>query len=611
MYNPISTYRIQFNKDFTFKNFKDNLEYFTQLGVGTIYASPVFKSTPGSVHGYDVTDPHVFNPEIGNEQEFDEIIEQLKKHNIGWIQDIVPNHMALHKDNQWLMDVLKKGTTSPYSNYFDINFSHPDFKGKLLIPFIGKPVKEAIAEGEIKLSYIDGNWGFSYYDFFFPASEETEQELSASNQSTDEINSDPKKIEALLNQQHYQLAYWQEASQHLNYRRFFTINSLISLAMEGNEVFKDYHSFIANLVRSGKINGLRIDHVDGLKEPANYVEKLRVLTGDDIYMVVEKILQANEQVVTDWPLEGTTGYDFLGMVNNLFTFAQGYPQLRKFYQEFTSLHEDPEEIIYQKKKLILFTSKQGDLDNLCRLFEEGNFIDPKADITHEQIRNAIAEFLVCFPRYKSYSWFFPLSSEDKKIVDQVIRKAETKNPSLKRILSVLRNLFIDQQGLSDEQRESALQFYLRCMQYTGPLMAKGVEDTVMYHYNCFIAHNEVGDAVNASGLSIREFHEKMVQRQKTLPLTQNATATHDTKRGEDARARLNVISETAQDWFKAVRKWSGINDSLKQSINGKKVPSANEEYFIYQTLVGIFPFNGIAEETLLGRLDEYMIKSLR
>ena len=426
------------------------------------------------------------------------------------------------------------------------------------------------------------------------------------------INSDPSKLEALLDKQHYLLTHWKEASQHLNYRRFFTINSLISLAMENDKVFDAYHTFILNLVKDKKINGLRIDHIDGLKKPGRYIEKLRASAGDETYIVAEKILRRDEQVPQDWPLEGTTGYDFLGIVNNLFTYKKNFPQLKQFYQEFTGIEESPQEIIYQKKKLILMTYKLGDLENLCRMFEEENFVDGKDPlITHESIKSAIAEFLVCFPRYRSYSWYFPLSDEDKNIIKKVLLRAEAKSPLLKKTLDVIQNLLIDQKGLSQKQKEAALQFFLRCMQYSGPLMAKGVEDTVMYYYNCFIAHNEVGDEVDASGISIQEFHEIMKNRRNTLPLTQNATSTHDTKRGEDIRARLNVISEMSLEWIKMVNVWHESNQHYKTLVNDEKGPSLNEEYFIYQSLTGVMPFNQEINESLQKRLDEYLVKSLR
>jgi malto-oligosyltrehalose synthase/4-alpha-glucanotransferase len=616
MYNPLSTYRIQFNKDFTFKDFKDHIEYFSLLGIKTIYASPVFRSTPGSIHGYDVTDPHILNPEIGNEQEFDEITGELKKKNIGWMQDIVPNHMAMHVDNIWLMDVLKRGKNSRYSNYFDIDFSHPDFSRKFIIPFLGKAPKEAIKDGEIKLDLRDNRLGFVYYDFFFPVKEQTEREIFEINEVRDknkileEINSDFLRLEQLLGKQHYLLSHWQEASGHLNYRRFFTINSLISLKMEYDKVFDDYHSYISDLISKEKIQGLRIDHIDGLKLPERYIEKLRVLAGDSTYIVAEKILKLNEFLPPELPLEGTTGYDFLGIVNNLFTYQKNYPLLRKFYQEFTGVIEQPEEIIYRKKKHILLTSMKGDLDNLCRLFEK-DIIKDETIISSETIREVITELLVYFPRYKSYSWFFPLSLEDKNIIRKTITKAIDRTPSLKKGLKIFLNLFTDQEELTEEKKIASMEFFLRFMQFTGPLMAKGVEDTVMYYYNCFIAHNEVGDAVDSTGITINEFHLLMQKRLKNYPLTQNTTSTHDTKRGEDARARLNVISEFPLEWIKLVKKWNELNSLLKITINEKIVPSLNEEYFIYQTLAGIYPNDGEIDETFITRIEDYLVKALR
>ncbi len=634
MYNPISTYRIQFNKEFTFKQFIDNIEYFSLLGIGTIYASPVFEAAPGSMHGYDVVDPNFINPEIGSEAEFDEIINILKNRNIGWMQDIVPNHMAFHDNNTWLMDVLENGKLSKYADYFDIDFAHPHFGDKLMIPVLGNTMEDAIEQGEIKLAWRKQHFVFTYYDYCFPINIETltsivpqihpnnkrithndhyEQFTSQAPLIVEAINNNTTKLKKLLNKRHYSLCHWQDTEKHLNYRRFFTVNSLICLKMENDRVFDQYHLYIKKLVHDKKFNGLRIDHIDGLMKPTQYFDKLRTLTGDDTYIVAEKILQHSEELINDWLIQGSTGYDFLATVNNLLTYNKNYYRLNKFYQNLTETIENPVELIYRKKKLILNQSMQGDLDNLFRMFENGGFVTYGIDsaITSELMKEAIGEFLLACPHYKLYSYNYPLTNEDKNVVKLMIDQAGSRMPLLIKALEILQHLFLDQKKLTNNKKKKALQFFLRCMQFTGPLMAKGVEDTTMYDYNCFIAHNEVGDATNAEGISIKEFHKAMLHRHRKTPMTMNATSTHDTKRGEDVRARLNIISEIADEWIKMVNQWIEINTTHKTQINSRDVPNANEEYLIYQTLTGIFPFNGKTDECLLTRINNYLVKALR
>ena len=343
MFNPVSTYRIQFNKEFTFKDFLKNVDYFAKLGISSIYASPVFEASPGSMHGYDVTNPQIINPEIGTSDQFEKISEILKKDNIGWIQDIVPNHMAFHNKNKWLMDVLEKGQNSKYAGFFDIDFSHPGFESKLMVPFLGKTLNEILNDGEIKAGLINGKPVFRYYDFWFPFSAESLKEVltlnssrlpeniskhafqessvnlpevfqdlysrfsefrAAMNDRIEIINSDQKLKQHFLDKQHYILCYWRDSLNMLNYRRFFTVNSLICLSMEKDEVFEEYHTFIRELLNKKIFNGLRIDHIDGLQKPVKYLDKLRLLAGEETYIVTEKILGLREEFPVHLPVQG-------------------------------------------------------------------------------------------------------------------------------------------------------------------------------------------------------------------------------------------------------------------------------------------------------------------
>jgi malto-oligosyltrehalose synthase/4-alpha-glucanotransferase len=661
MYNPVSTYRIQFNKDYTLRAFKDDLRYFFLLSPGSFYASPIFEAAPGSMHGYDVTNPLSFNHEIGSYKEFTGITRELKAGKIGWIQDIVPNHMAFHMDNIWLMDVLENGLSSKYSDLFDIDFSHPGYNGKLMIPFLGKQLREAIADNEITVDWRNGNFIFRYSDYYFPFNSDTFGQIvikhlasapkafhkiwydlalgfkeeflekewpdlkeriqklyirTASfrtfiNNIIESANNDNQLIGELLNQQHYQLTYWTESVRSINYRRFFTVNSLICLKMENDNVFDIYHGFIKEQIDGKKFQGLRIDHIDGLRNPVHYLEKLRVLSGEETYIISEKILGKDEELLHDLPIQGTSGYDYSSYVNNLFTWKKNALILEKYYRRITGIKDETDDIIYEKKKFILFHHMHGELENLTRMFDEAGFVIYDSVITRESVKQSIAEFLILFPVYKLYSDFFPLSSGDSTIIEDVFVKAIKRNPSIGKSLKVLEDVLVTQSGFERGKKDKALDFYLRCMQYTGPLMAKGVEDTVMYYYNSFIAHNEVGDHPGSNGITVQEFHDKMIKRQQYRPLSMNATSTHDTKRGEDVRARLNVISEFAEEWMKNVDIWISVNSKFKTLLNGRESPSVNEEYFIYQTLTGVFPFEGRTDDAFLERMDEYIIKSLR
>jgi malto-oligosyltrehalose synthase/4-alpha-glucanotransferase len=661
MYNPVSTYRIQFNKEYTFSKLKEDLKYLFLLNPGSIYASPVFISSPGSMHGYDIADPHSLNPEIGTYEEFVEIIRELKIKKTGWIQDIVPNHMAFHMNNRWLMDVLENGKSSKYAGFFDIDFSHPLYKDKLIVPLLAKKLKDTIKSSEITVDWMNGSFIFRYYDYYFPFNFESFRQIIVKNLASTPaafhkiwydlaldfkedflqkvwpglkekiekiykrstafrrvveniiktINGDKNLIRQLLSLQNYKLCSWVDSSEALNYRRFFTINSLICLKMENDNLFESYHSFIEQQVRAKRFQGLRIDHIDGLRNPVDYCEKLRILTGESTYLVAEKILGDDEELLHELPLQGTTGYDFLGMVNNLFTYQENMFLLDKYYRNLTGIKEEVEDIIYMKKKQILIHWMNSELDNLARMFDEAFFVNYDTRITQESIKQAIGEFLIIFPVYKAYSREFPLSAADIEAIRNVFAIAFKKNPSIHSSLKVLENVFITQKDFDQDKKEKALSFLLRCMQFTGPLMAKGVEDTVMYYYNSFICHNEVGDHPGSQGLSVREFHNKMLNRQRFWPMSMNATSTHDTKRGEDVRARLNVISENAGEWTDAVGAWIRLNSRYKKELNGSAAPSLNEEYFIYQTLAGVFPFDGQTDDAFLKRLDEYLIKSLR
>ncbi|MBL7699383.1 MAG: malto-oligosyltrehalose synthase [Chitinophagaceae bacterium] len=520
--NPVSTYRIQFNKNFTFSDLEKIIPYLHSLGVKTIYASPVFEATPGSTHGYDGTDPNRINPEIGTEDQLRRISAELKKRNMYWLQDIVPNHLAFHENNQWLMDVLEKGRSSEYASYFDITWNHPEFGNKLIVPFPGSELEKILKKR-------------------FPSAE------------------------------HYVLIPWQDTDKKINYRRFFLVNGLICTNIQDDHVFNHYHTLIKKLCDENIFDGLRVDHIDGLYDPEKYLRDLRKLAGESAYIIVEKILEPGESMSANWHVQGNSGYDFLGMVNNLFTYRNAEFEFTTLYYDITGDNKPVQQQIAEKKSHILHQHMQGELDNLTRLYRECGLADNMND---EETRKLIADYLVNCPVYRYYGDCVPVMERDKGKAGEGVKK-----------------------------------FYNRCMQFTGPLMAKGVEDTLMYTCNRFVGHNEVGDSPEFFGYTIADFHEMMIHRQKHWPLSLNGSSTHDTKRGEDVRARLNAVSCFPAEWRTLVLNWMKENESLKED----GFPDKNDEYFIYQTLVGSFPSIHEKEEIekYPGRIAEYLQKALR
>ncbi len=591
MINPISTYRIQFNKDFTFKNLDDVIPYLVKLGVNTIYASPIFAAVPGSNHGYDGIDPNQINPEIGSIADLRRISARLKKLKINWIQDIVPNHMGYHYQNPWLMDVLKYGDRSSYRNFFDINSTDLS-TDPVMAPFLGASLEEVIANGELTLSELNGEQVLKYFDSIWPLKPETDLQTPLLN---------------IAKTQYYRLCSYQESNERINYRRFFTVNSLICLNMHEQETFDAYHRLTKELLTQGIFQGLRIDHVDGLYDPQTYLINLRKLCGPDVYLVVEKILEPGETLPKSWPIQGTTGYDFLGLVNQLFINQKAERRFDQFYKKVEEHPSPVQTQIRQKKTDFLFNFMNGELENLLQLFLSQNLLSPSqsALVEPEVFKKLIAEILVRCPVYRFYGNQYPLPKEEQEALKTIFSSLKTQ-PAFKTPVALLTTVLL---GNNEDSAygERVLKFYQRLMQFTGPLMAKGVEDTLMYTYNRFIGSNEVGDSPDIFGISVSEFHEAMIERQTHWPLTMNASSTHDTKRGEDARARLQVLTDLRKEWLKEVAVWQELNLDLKQGEH----PDTNDEYFIYQTLLATYP------ETASGRLDypvrlqQYIEKALR
>ena len=660
MYNPVATYRIQFHKDFSFTDFEKVISYLKELGITTVYASPIFKAVPGSVHGYDGIHPLQVNPEVGTEEQLRAISNTIKKEGMGWLQDIVPNHMAFDPRNEWLMDVLEKGQLSQFAAFFDINWNSKLYNGRVMVPFLGNTLQDVVQNGELKLVSTDTGLYLQYYDSAYPVHPRSYNSISQTikdntsiskwqeqltslleltdasafserwkeaktqwatlqkeaaakssvEQAVKAFNEDKQLLLKLANEQAYALCHWQETDFQINYRRFFTVNGLICLNIQDQQVFDQYHQLINTLVKEGVFQGLRIDHIDGLYDPTQYLERLQQMAGEENYIVVEKILEPQEELPTNWTIQGNTGYDFLSMVNNLFTNKQAEKAFTTFYQQTTrnwrSIHQE----LYDKKSYILYNHMAGELENLYRMFLQLKLVDYRylSNVHPDDMKTAIAEFLIQCPVYRYYGNRLPLQGEEAAAVQNILNRIKRSGSADKSAIEVLERAWLHKPHEGNEEyNQRALQFYQRCMQFTGPLMAKGVEDTLMYTYHRFIGHNEVGDSPEAFGHTSEVFHQMMIDRQRKWPLSINATSTHDTKRGEDARARLNVLTDLHEEWIALVKEWQQINTSLKADNR----PDANDEYFIYQSLVGCYPMPQQDQDNFANRFQQYLEKALR
>jgi len=608
MYKPSSTYRIQFNKDFPFKSLNEIIPYLRELGIDTLYASPIFEASPGSTHGYDTINPHKINPEIGTEEELYELAANLKAAGIGWLQDIVPNHMAFHTGNAWLMDVLKKGKESAYASFFDIDLKH---EKQLMVPFLGEDLNDAIANENLKLAEENDAFYINYSETKWPLSDDTSKKLKGKN--IDDINSHPSALLEILNEQHYRLCNWQETFYKINYRRFFTVNSLICLNIQDKAVFDTYHEYIFKFVNDGIFQGLRIDHIDGLYDPKMYLDRLRDAVGNDVYVVIEKILEYEEQLPADWNTQGNTGYDFLAITNNLFTNQSAQESFDKLYQKVTGKSQDLDVLIHEKKETILYEHMHGELDNLYQLAKDLNLISStdEAEIGGHIIKKGIGEMMIQMPVYRYYDYQFPLKNKSLSQLTELISGVVQKD-ELKLAGAFLTKIFIEKPLQADVNHlQNISRFYQRCMQFTGPLMAKGVEDTVMFTYNLFVGHTEVGDAPHAFGISIEDFHLKMKDRQAHWPLSLNGSATHDTKKGEDVRARLNVLTDLPDEWISLVEQLLKTTEQLKEENESFNDLHKNDMYLVIQTILGALSMPGEDSDQISERLAQYIEKALR
>ncbi|BAF59769.1 maltooligosyl trehalose synthase [Pelotomaculum thermopropionicum SI] len=683
---PDSTYRLQFNRQFRFSDARALVPYLYELGISDIYASPLLEARPGSLHGYDVTDPARLNPELGSMDDFLKFTETLRHYRMGLLLDIVPNHMAASTENRWWLDVLRNGQDSAYASFFDIDWTplRKGLSGKILLPVLGDYYARVLEKRELNLELGEDGFWVSYYDKRLPVNtgssrtiltgwlEKLSKKCEAATETAKSLDllkgtdgrtgkekdadifrqawkifwrlygTSPEVRQFALEELHslngqagqpdtlvlldrvlaaqaYRLAYWRAASEEINYRRFFDINELVSLRIEDENVFDTTHAFIFRLAEEGLVTGFRIDHIDGLHDPQAYLERLQNrLAGNGkrpgFYVVAEKILGSGEELPAGWQVYGTTGYDFLNAVNKLFIDRKGAAELGSYYAGLSGSSKDFATVVHDQKRRVMTSLFRGEVRNLTHrlglLAEEDR---RGRDLTLAELEQALIEVTACLSVYRTYIRGFTVAERDRKYIEDAFSGAVRRCPEARQASEFLKQvLLLDfPENLTEVKREAWLAFAMRWQQFTGPITAKGLEDTALYLYNRLISLNEVGGNPGSTGITAAYFHRLNRARKERLPHTLNATSTHDTKRSEDVRSRINVLSEIPALWRQRVERWRKWNSRKKQELNGRPVPDTVTEYFIYQTLIGAWPLQDDDVPGFVKRMQGYVVKAAR
>jgi (1->4)-alpha-D-glucan 1-alpha-D-glucosylmutase len=706
---PRATYRVQFNPDFTFADARALVRYLNDLGVSDLYASPLFTARAGSTHGYDVVDYGALNPALGGEPGFKELSRELRRHGLGLLLDIVPNHMGIGPDNPWWTDVLENGQSSEYAAFFDIDWqpAKPELHGKVLLPMLGDQYGVVLERGELQLSFDAGAFCLNYYQtclplaprsylhVLTPAADLLAQRLAEGHADRDEflsiitairnlpqrdeqdpallaerrrekevikrrlaalcdvsqevhvalaatirtLNGTPGKprsfdrLHDLIDDQPYRLAFWRVAAEEINYRRFFDINELAAVRVELPEVFEAMHALVMRLAAEGHVTGLRIDHPDGLWDPPAYFRQLQeayraaveesqepgtknqepenLVLGSwfsvlPFYVVAEKILSEREPLPADWAVAGTTGYDFLNAANGLFVDRRAERTIDAIYRRFIA-PEDPagvprfEDLVHDSKQLIMQNALASELRSLAHQLERVNEKNRRyRDFTLQGLTGALSDIISAMAIYRTYiTGPETVADRDRRYITAAVREARRRHPRTARSLFafledtlLLRNL----REFRTEDHADVVRFVMRFQQITGPIMAKSVEDTAFYSYNRLSSLNEVGGAPEHFGSTPAEFHRQNAERARDWPHAMLSATTHDTKRSEDTRARINVLAELPGEWEQALERWSTLNERHKQEVDGDPAPDRNDEYLLYQTLLGTWPFADLQYE---------------
>lgn len=600
---PAATYRIQFRDGMDFDKAVALVPYLKRLGISHLYASPVFTATSDSTHGYDITDANEIDPVLGGRAGFDRLSEALKAAGLGLILDIVPNHMAASLENSWWRDVIEHGGKSRYARHFDIDWSR-----RLTLPFLGDTFEEVLEKGEITLKADPrtGQPAFAYFDTYYP--------LAPDTYGASETTPDNAALAELHQRQPYRLMSWRDAPRELSYRRFFEITGLAGVRVEDDAVFDDTHRLILELVHSGAVDGLRVDHVDGLADPKAYLERLREKAGADCYITVEKILGKGERLPADWPVSGTTGYEFIAALSDVLVEDENIAVLRNLYENVVGKPVDMRDELRAAKLMMVEKNFEGEFNTLCQLAlniaeEENHTWDANT------LRAALRELLIAFPVYRTYGTSRGLPAGDAELLHKIIGKIQTSSLAVPGdILEFLARILSAQTPESVSGQADL--FRTRFQQLTGPLMAKSVEDTLFFRQHMDLALNEVGAEPLLRRFSLDRFHQEMARRLEEQPAALSTTSTHDTKRGEDARARLFTLTEAPELWAENVTRWHQMNQSKVITLPDGPAPKLTGAWMLYQALAGAWPATlRPADEDGLRELNErfqlFVEKALR
>jgi (1->4)-alpha-D-glucan 1-alpha-D-glucosylmutase len=647
------------DKGFTFDDAAAIAQYLSALGISHVYSSPYLQAAPGSMHGYDVVDHQHVNQELGGAAAHHRFSITLGENGLGQVLDIVPNHMSLGQENRLWWDVIENGSASRYASFFDIDWQPQEerLRDKVLVPILADQYGVVLSAGDIKvirtgncfmveaagqrlpvnpntlpailsraaeyaksdtLNFISASFGRLPVPAFgdrrrildrnrdktvlnallFRLCEEEGGLCPAIDRAVAELNQNHDALDDFLNQQNFRLAYWKTADQQLGYRRFFDVNTLIGLRVERDYVFEETHALLVEWLKKGVLDGIRVDHPDGLRDPYEYFQRLRA-AAPHAWIIGEKILEPGEFLRESWPIEGTSGYDFLNVAAGVLLEPKGMEQLTAIYGAFTSEPTSFPPIAHDKKIAVTQEALGSDVNRLTSLFvdicEQNR---DHRDSTRTEIRRAIREVASCFSVYRTYVQpnRSEITDEDRDIIRRAIQCAADNKPEIGGGLFEFMRQVLSLEVIGKLESE----FVLRFQQFTSPVMAKGVEDTAFYCYNRLTAMCEVGGDPGRDGYTVDEFHAYNTKMQATHPCTMVTLSTHDTKRADDVRARLAVLSEIPDEFGAAVDRWT--NDNAQYRTNS--FPDRNTEYFLYQTLLGAWPIS-------LDRLQAYMQKAMR
>ncbi|ABR63016.1 malto-oligosyltrehalose synthase [Sinorhizobium medicae] len=643
MHLPDATYRLQFRNGMDFAKAVELIPHFVGLGVSHLYASPLFTAVRGSTHGYDIVCYDEIDPSLGGYDGFVRLVHTLKVEGLGLVLDIVPNHMAAHLENDWWHSVIEWGRVSEFADHFDIDWGAP-----LTLPFLGRSFEDEVAAGNLRLAYDHERrcLALDYYGALYPLNPATYAAIPRSGNAVLEriaaiagtaerktaaqfhaeiaavvatpslaaeldqylarLSADKQQLGRLHRMQSWQLMNWREARDKLSYRRFFEIAGLVGMRVEDDAVFADTHRLTLALVREGLVDGLRIDHIDGLADPKGYLDRLREETGDGTYIIVEKILGENETLPAGWPVEGTTGYEFISALADLLSDDTPSSWLSSEQRRSAA-----EAAVTGCKLQVLGRNFNTEVRRLTGLV--ARFTGNGAPDRDEQTGEAIRRLIAALPVYRTYVGDQGAGAGDGRILDEIAAKAAARAPAAGDETATIISAFkapIDSLG-----GKLPAEFRTRFQQLSGAVMAKAVEDTFFYRRGDYLAANEVGASPFWSPGGVGRFHAMMQDRASQMPYGLSATSTHDTKRGEDARARLYVISEASDVWTAAMERWHGMNAaSIFQLPDGDELEDSVEQ-FLYQSLLGAWPIEPLVDEgdliSLRERMIAFTVKALR